>query len=123
MHVVHKLIHFHRDVFCPDGGVIEVCAKNVKKTFEGPDRDAKLQKLKSVYDILKAKAVPNVDSLSLSFSDDTHGTVAYLEPRGISTIPINAQEVYEAICCILEALERVKALKPLIEKPLTFLRP
>jgi len=104
VHVVHNLIHSRRGLWDADDGVVELCGKNVKKTFEGPDRYARLQKVKSVYDILKAKAVPNVDSLSLSFSDDTHGTVVYLEPRGIGVAPMDAREVYEAVCCILEAL-------------------
>ncbi|KIM44388.1 hypothetical protein M413DRAFT_24899 [Hebeloma cylindrosporum] len=86
--------------------VIEVCGKSIKKTFEGPQRYAKLQRLKDVYDLLKAKAVPNVDSISASssFTDDTHSAAVFLEPRGISTSPSNGLQVIEAICCILEAL-------------------
>jgi len=81
-----------------------VCGKNIKKTLEGPERYARLQKLKSTYDLLKAKAVPNVDSISLSFADEIHGAVAYLEPKGVSVLPVNTLEVFEAICCVLEAL-------------------
>jgi serine/threonine protein kinase len=47
--------------------------------------------------------VPNVDSIS-SFADDTHGTVVFLEPKGICVIPMNSQQVLEAMCCILGAL-------------------
>jgi hypothetical protein len=60
--------------------------------------------LRSVYEILRAKAVPNVDRMALSFSGDVHGTIAFLEPKGICVIPKTIWEVLDAIGCILDAL-------------------
>ena len=42
--------------------------------------------------------------MAVSFSDDVHGTVAFLEPKGISVIPKTIREVLDAIGCILDAL-------------------
>jgi len=57
-----------------------------------------------VYKVLKKKDVPNVDRLMLSYADDAHGAVAFLEPKGINIIPGNTCEVLEAASCVLEAL-------------------
>jgi serine/threonine protein kinase len=53
---------------------------------------------------LRAKAVPNVDRLAISYSDDHHGAVAFLEPKGISVMPKTIQQVLEAVGCILDTL-------------------
>jgi hypothetical protein len=73
-------------------------------TFEGPERYAKLRRLKGTYDLLMAKGVPNVDSISASFADDTHDAVVFLEPKGLSVLPMNGRQLLEALCCVLEAL-------------------
>jgi hypothetical protein len=85
-----------------DGKTIEVCGKSIKKTYEGPDRFTKLQKLKSVYDLLKEKGVPNVDGIAMSYSDC--GAVVFLEPKGMSVFPRNSRQVLDAVCCVLQAL-------------------
>ena len=81
-----------------------MCGTNIKKTFDGPERHARIEKLKSVYDILRVKAVPNVDRIAVSYADDVHGAVAFLEPKGLSVVPKSIQQVLEAVGCILEAL-------------------
>jgi hypothetical protein len=40
----------------------------------------------------------------VSYSDDHHGTVAFLEPKGISVMPKTILEVLQAVSCILDAL-------------------
>jgi hypothetical protein len=87
-----------------DGKTIEICGTNVKKTYDGPERHARIQKLRNVYEVLRTKDVPNVDRIVLSYADDKHGTVAFLEPKGISVIPKSVLEVLEAVSCILDAL-------------------
>jgi hypothetical protein len=73
-------------------------------TYDGTQHHMKIQKLISVYEILRARAVPNVDRIAVSFSDDHHSAVAFLEPKGISAMPKTIREVLEAIGCILDAL-------------------
>ena len=58
-----------------------------------------------IYDLLRQKAVPNVDGLLNSYTDDPHyESVAYLQPRGVNRPPTSHQEVQQAVLCILEAL-------------------
>jgi hypothetical protein len=50
--------------------------------------------------------VPNVDHLASYFIDDpARGSVVYLKPKGIDDSPRRAQEVLEAVTCVLQALE------------------
>jgi len=63
-HGSHRLILFFF-FRCSEGKIIEVCGKYIKKTFQGQERYAKLQRLKGTYDLLKAKAVPNFHHLQM----------------------------------------------------------
>jgi len=51
------------------------------------------------------KNVPNVDSaLNLFEDDEVHGSVAYLQPKGVNRVPTSHLEVREAVLCVLDAL-------------------
>ena len=65
-----------------------------------------VQRLTQVYELLQSKGVHNVDRLQLSHVEGgTNPTaVAYLGPKGISTLPKSIEQVFDAISCILEAL-------------------
>ncbi|CAI2184820.1 15235_t:CDS:2 [Funneliformis geosporum] len=81
---------------------VEVCATNIKKTFTNPEKsDARVEKLKNVYDILTKKKVPNVDRL---IHADNESGVVYLGPKGMSVKPKNQKELIEAVFCVLETL-------------------
>ncbi|CAB5388701.1 unnamed protein product [Rhizophagus irregularis] len=43
--------------------IIEVCGKNIKKTYIGPDAHDRVERLVNVYGKLEQKGVPNVDHL------------------------------------------------------------
>ncbi|RHZ82138.1 hypothetical protein Glove_114g70 [Diversispora epigaea] len=83
-----------------DKKTITVWATNIKKTFtDETESEARVEKLKNVYFLLKKKGVPNVDDLLQAGK----GAV-YLGPKGMSVRPNNQKELLEAIACILEAL-------------------
>jgi hypothetical protein len=83
--------------------IIEVCGTNVRKTYHGPDYAMKHQRLKSAYELLRLKGVPHVDKLALSHESQGQAVV-YFTPKGISNIPENLTQLFEAIHCVLEAL-------------------
>jgi len=72
---------------------VEICGTNIKKTYHGPQRHHQIQRLKHIYEILRRKAVPNVDRLALAFSDEDHGAIVFLEPKGIRVLPGTIREV------------------------------
>ena len=82
------------------GVVIEVGASAVSKTYP-PESYARVTYLKTIYELLERKPVPNVDNL---YSASQTRGVVYLQPRGIDTRPKIAQDVVDAIMCVLEAL-------------------
>ncbi|KAG9294512.1 hypothetical protein G9A89_008622 [Geosiphon pyriformis] len=81
---------------------IERCVEEF--TYHGPDGEQCTQKLRNIYNMLKNEHVPNVDNLILSYTDNDHGCVAYLAPKGMSVRPNTQKELLEAIICVLEAL-------------------
>jgi hypothetical protein len=98
---------------CSDTGTtIELGSSCITKTYnvDGPSR---ISHLLVIYDLLRQKAVPNVDSLLNFYIDDPHyGSVAYLQPRGVNRAPTSHQEVQQAVLCILEALVvRIRILR------------
>jgi hypothetical protein len=76
----------------------------IKKTYVGADRHSHISHLRTVYQLLRQKDVPNVDSALNLYDDTSHGAVAYLQPKGVNRQPISLQEVVDAVVCILEAL-------------------
>ena len=87
-----------------DNKTIEVCGTNIRKTYHGSDRLTKIQRLAQIYDVLKSKGVPNVDHLASWHVGKGGDPTAYLEPKGVSTLPKSLEQVFDAIGCILEAL-------------------
>ena len=67
---------------------------------------AQVQHLQDIYSILHEKHTPNVDNLHLSFIDHSkHGSVVYLQPKGMAVQPASAREVLDAVLCVLAALK------------------
>ena len=80
------------------GVVIEVGASAVSKTYppSPPSSYARVTHLKTIYELLERKSVPNVDSL---YSASQTRGVVYLQPRGLDTRPKIAHDVVDAIVC------------------------
>ena len=91
-------------MICGSGVVIEAGSSMVRKTYPGDSGHARVTHLKTIYEILAHKLVPNVDSLYLPKLDDPSCGIVYLQPRGLNTLPKSAQDVVAAIVCLLEAL-------------------
>ena len=72
---------------CREGRqIIEVCGKNIKKTYISPDAHDRVEKLVNIYEKLVQKGVPNVDCLDYA---DREKDVIYLSPKGMSVKPKN----------------------------------
>ena len=84
------------------GGVIEVGATIVRKTYPVDRGFTRVTHLKTIYELLARKSVPNVDNLFLAHPKRG---IVYLQPRGLDVTPKIAQDVVDAILCVLEALE------------------
>jgi hypothetical protein len=86
------------------GTTIELGSCYITKTYnvDGPSR---ISHLRTIYNLSRQKAVPNVDSLLNFYTNDRHyGSVAYLQPKGVNRAPNSHQEVQQAVLCLLEAL-------------------
>lgn len=87
------------------GTITTIGSSGVRKRYTSDDRAQRVRRLKNVYSILKDKAVPNVDSLLKSHIDHPHhGCVVCLKPKRVDVPPRLAQEVKDAVRCILEFL-------------------
>jgi hypothetical protein len=96
-----QLMLFYRE----NGSTITIGMACVQKTYTRHNRVSRIRHLRNIYDILKRKNTPNVDSLHLAHDDDPKlGSVAYLSPRGINKPPSTGIEVTQAILCVLNAL-------------------
>ena len=91
-------------ISCRENKTICITGTSIKKTYHGPDGEQCIQKLWNIYNMLRSEHVPNVDDLILSYTDNDHGCVAYLAPKGMSVRPNTQKELLEAIICVLEAL-------------------
>jgi len=76
----------------------------VRKEFRGVDATDRVSKLVSIYGLLKLKEVPNVDGLERSKTEGRFPRV-YLSPVGLDRVPQSGPEVFDAVACVLEALE------------------
>ncbi|KAF8334873.1 uncharacterized protein EI90DRAFT_3048672 [Cantharellus anzutake] len=94
-----------------DGKSIEFFKKKIWKKYRAED-EPKVSFLQSIYGKLKAKGVPNVDSLTrIELSHPEHGCFVELEPRGDAKGVGSAEDVKNAVICVLEALQ-VSHAKP-----------
>ena len=77
----------------------------IQKHYAQANGAACVEHLVGIYDLLEHRNVPNVDQLEQYFIDDPEcGSAVYLVPKGIDKFPCLANEVVEAVTCILEAL-------------------
>lgn len=86
------------------GITIELGSSCVTKIYDvgGPSR---ISHLRAIDDLLRQKAVPNVDSSLNSYENDPrYGRIAYLQPKGVNRTPTSPQEVQQAVLCLLETL-------------------
>ena len=76
------------------------------KEFRHEDAADRVSKLVDIYDLLKLKNVPNVDTLKL-FNKNTERYFPYvhLSPVGVDTTPQCASEAFYVLVCVLEALK------------------
>ncbi|PVF91819.1 hypothetical protein CPB86DRAFT_270995 [Serendipita vermifera] len=88
-----------------DGLVRMSISAVVRKEFRHTDAVERVSKLVKIYDLLKFKGVPNVDTLISSDTEHDHPHV-YLSPVGIETLPKSGSEAFCAVVCVLEALKR-----------------
>jgi len=104
-------------IICDTGTAIEIGLSCVKKTYIGADRHSRISHLRIVYQLLRQKDVPNVDSALDLYDDSSHGAVAYLQPKGVNRQPTSPLEVLEAVLCLLEVLVVMHdAPKPLFHR-------
>jgi len=76
----------------------------VKKEFKSSDAVERVNKLVAIYQLLKHKGVPNVDTLDKH--NITHDRpYVQLSPVGIDTSPNSGLESFDAVCCVLQALK------------------
>jgi hypothetical protein len=75
----------------------------IRKTYRVEDLH-RVSFLKSIYDHLEAKGVPNVDHLT-KCETAPNSCFVELEPRGINTGPTCADDVTNAVISVLEALK------------------
>jgi hypothetical protein len=85
----------------------------VKKEFRHPDAVDRVSKLVEIYDLLKAKQVPNVDTLDQVNKAATHPYVQ-LSPVGYDVFPRSGSESFDSVVCVLEALKVRHSLSPFV---------
>lgn len=78
---------------------IEISGTNVVKRYTCQDGEARIQRLKATYDLLRYKCIPNTDRLLY-----THKMAAHLTPRGIARQPKSEVELRQCLSCVLKTL-------------------
>jgi hypothetical protein len=76
----------------------------VKKEFIGVNGVQRVSDLITIYDLLKQKGVPHVDTLN-SFNLNNDHSCVYLSPVGIEVFPVSGSEAFSAVVCVLKALK------------------
>lgn len=83
-----------------EGKSLEIGLRSIKKTYHGDLGQKRVRMIKNIYDQLKEKGVPHVDTLTYEDSP-----AIYLEPRGIDIKPGNEKALLQAVTCVLQALK------------------
>jgi hypothetical protein len=82
------------------GTIIKLGSSAVEKKYTQDDRVVYIQHLGDIYQLLEDKDVPNVDGLMQYYvNDNVHGSVVYLQPKGMDMCLHQGQEVLEAVVC------------------------
>ena len=79
---------------------LSIGAKVVMKQFLGDDATRRISHLTKIYQLLKDKGVPNVDTLESSQDDRI-----FLSPVGLDVLPKSGSEAFDAIVGVLNALK------------------
>ena len=72
----------------------------VMKEFMTHDATQRISNLIKIYNLLKDKGVPNVDTLRSS-----EGNRIFLSPEGLDVWPSSGSEAFNAMLCVLNALK------------------
>jgi hypothetical protein len=94
-----------------DGGLVRInIGAVVRKEFRHEDALARVSKLIEIYDLLKSKQVPNVDTLDRAETVDDGKTEEFyphvqLSPVGCDVAPKSGSEAFDAVACLLQALK------------------
>ncbi|KAF8330307.1 uncharacterized protein EI90DRAFT_3154937 [Cantharellus anzutake] len=88
-----------------NGKCVEFFRDKIRKTYPTEDK-LKISFLEFIYGKLKEKHVPNVDTLTnFGMSHPEYGCFVELAPRGYYHGPESAEDVKNAVICLLEALQ------------------
>ncbi|KAF8317535.1 uncharacterized protein EI90DRAFT_3085067 [Cantharellus anzutake] len=99
-----------------DGKSLEFFKHKIRKIYRVEDK-LKVSFLESIYKKLKAKGVPNVDTVrKIEMSHPEHGCFVELAPRGDSSGPQSAEDVKNAVICVLKALQVSHAVPPVFHR-------
>jgi hypothetical protein len=115
---MYSAVHYIFDllsVYCRGTGtIIKVGLSAVKKKYTQDDTALHVQQLQDIYWLLEDEDVPNIDVLMQYYiNNHVHGSVVYLQPKGMDIFLGQGQEVLEAVVCVLQALKVCRyALQP-----------
>ncbi|PVF99943.1 hypothetical protein CPB86DRAFT_796109 [Serendipita vermifera] len=105
---LHKRNRPEFTTFKRNGGLVHMdIAAVVRKEFMHEDAAERVSKLVEIYDLLKSKGVPNVDTLEgfdARYTKNSYPHV-YLSPVGLDKHPESGSEAFDAVFCVLEALK------------------
>jgi hypothetical protein len=94
-----------------EGGLVRMSiGAVVRKEFGHPNAVDRVSKLIKIYNLLKIKQVPNVDTLDhaqIVNDAEPYGFHPYVElwPVGYDVLPYSGSESLNAVVCVLEALK------------------
>src|SRR6266404_2964492 len=92
------------DILDREDGKVIIVISNVIKVFRGAGGSELVSRLRTIYNLLSTKRVPNVDSLDRSYPNHSPPYV-HLSPVG-SVGPLNSGfDAFRAVVSVLEALE------------------
>jgi hypothetical protein len=88
-----------------DDGLIQMWIDSVvTKEFRHADAVERVNKLVEIYQLLKLKGVPNVDTVD-QYNTTHSSPYVELSPVGIDTTPDSGSGVFDAVRCALQALK------------------